>query len=785
MILLWVSVALAAMPDKNPATYAWADPPKDLVLSADGSLIAAVSEAGAIRLVSVDTWRTATSTVCDASSVVLGDGGEVWVGCKDGSVHQLAWDGAALSPATDSTSGDALSWELSEGELLALFQQGDELYALADEDSDLVAHSVDPATGAVDGAGYPFTLVYDGYVDAAALGQRMVIAHGADDISSFSWAGGGAISSTQRLGVSLEDIAATTRESILGVDKDGFVVEYLLSSSTWMIHFNTLDEPTAVDALSLTSEERLYVGDGTSLKVWSYGSGTMSADAPDAEVSISDTLAEIAAGEDYAWATTTGGDLLVFTDLPWVSEVEAFPATVGEGDEVVLSFTSDVEGEYAVHLGGDRTGSGAVIATGTASVGAQQVQLTAGSDWPEGALELVVLVDDGAGTGHGLASVLVDNPPGAPSLDAGSLSFSSGALILSFEGIVDADLDHYTVYLSTTPFTGEEWPSGGPAFDGADEIEAPVTVTAAGGESVYLRLEPLTDGVTYYLGVRATDAGGLEGPMSVVVEGTPRPAYGAAEISGEQGGAPECGPGLGGSMGWLALFGGLVAVRRRRSLAVAGGLLLAGTAGAKDYTPTVGNLELRYGPVQFDQVPDPVSGELVENPIDSVYNERSPNVLQVEVGPQLFRVLEVDVGFGFLQQLAWKMDEAGARSGDRTMLTSWPLSVSGTLRLQFWDEQVAVPFASYGYDYLLWDERWDDGAGGKDRLHGAKVGQHWAVGGNLLLDTFARARASTLESQTGVNDTFVVVEYRRQDIGDGEGLVFSGDMVTAGLKLDF
>ena len=60
------------------------------------------------------------------------------------------------------------------------------------------------------------------------------------------------------------------------------------------------------------------------------------------------------------------------------------------------------------------------------------------------------------------------------------------------------------------------------------------------------------------------------------------------------------------------------------------------------------------------------------------------------------------------------------------------------------------------------------------------------MGGNLLLDTFAPGRASLLEAQSGINDTYVVFEFRSQDIGEArEELSFKGTSYTVGLKFDY
>ena len=99
-----------------------------------------------------------------------------------------------------------------------------------------------------------------------------------------------------------------------------------------------------------------------------------------------------------------------------------------------------------------------------------------------------------------------------------------------------------------------------------------------------------------------------------------------------------------------------------------------------------------------------------------------------------------------------------------------------------------------GLDYVLWSELTDNGSGGKAKLNGSKLGYHYALGAGLLLDVFARRRASLLEAQTGINDTYLIAEWRHQSVDsrtvpwgtDGTaGFDFTGSMLTVGLKLDY
>ena len=158
------------------------------------------------------------------------------------------------------------------------------------------------------------------------------------------------------------------------------------------------------------------------------------------------------------------------------------------------------------------------------------------------ALRLVVEDDDGD-RGHDESTLTVDNPPGAVALGRGGVSFGDEKLFVSFPALGDADVTEYTVFVSASSFSRAAWascPDGtspcGPAFDGDDAVDAPFTVLADPGTDVELTVEPLTNGQTYYIAVRATDAGGQEGAMSRVRSGTPQKTYGIAGLSGDEGG---------------------------------------------------------------------------------------------------------------------------------------------------------------------------------------------------------------------------------------------------------
>ena len=210
------------------------------------------------------------------------------------------------------------------------------------------------------------------------------------------------------------------------------------------------------------------------------------------------------------------------------------------------------------------------------------------------------------------------------------------------------------------------------------------------------------------------------------------------------------------------------------SAQAAGPLCAGGGDRATDATVSCADFELRYG-----------SRTIEDANIQSVYGENAHGILMVEAGPQILRVFEVDLGFGLYRKFDRASGSSGLESEVQTMLSLWPVSLGGTFRLHLLDEQLIVPFVRGGVDYIMFGERWDNGTGGRNVVKGARFGNHIAGGVNILLDPFAPGRASLLEAQTGINDTFLTIEYRRTSAMAESGFDLSGTNLSVGIKLDY
>jgi hypothetical protein len=215
----------------------------------------------------------------------------------------------------------------------------------------------------------------------------------------------------------------------------------------------------------------------------------------------------------------------------------------------------------------------------------------------------------------------------------------------------------------------------------------------------------------------------------------------------------------------------------------------------EDETDTHWNVELRYGTVSMEDA-NLVSG----------YGSTT-DIFEAEFGPQFFQVAELDFGVGYYRQKGNLIADDGQPSSEETRFSMIPLTLDLTFRLHLLDEQPVVPFIRAGLDYTFFEEKTlgtqtDTETGETEEVdgtatqgaRGSKAGWHWAFGGQILLDTFARRRASKLEAGTGINDTWLTVEWRFVSIDPNErflwatnpeGTTLTRSELTVGLKLDF
>lgn len=791
---LTVSLLCAAPAQAEPTRVAWSTVEdtsiSDLAVTEDGRFVAFVADgSGNIRFLDTAAWEIVGDTaVCSSATVggvaVAGTDGDykVFAGCSDGTVVGLSMDARGQT---------ADMWEepvaLAEaGAVLAVETDGDSVYAIAEQEggSDRV-HLVDVQSAAEQTSGYPSTFGQSGFADSWLGASYLFVSHGGQKVSKVDLASGSISTSTENLGGrEMGDLYAINDSAAFVADSSGGLLRYNPGGNDFDILLDDDDGLVSVQAVAIDDAEgwlALYDSGPGEVVLYEF-SGLACGDEEQARFTADD-LTELVVGDGYTIGGGGNGALQVLTDRPWVEAGMVSPSQAIGGDTVTLPFTVDEDADWSLYLGGEGTTAGTLLDSGTATADVEaQASFVVGGEFEEGDNELWLLAGSASRQGHDRASISVDNPPSAVTLDAQGVGFGNQQLTVTFDGIADEDLDHYVVFCTVTEFSAEDWATGGPEFDGVDEVseELPRTVSAAAGEAVTVTIQPLTNDVTYYVAVRAYDKGGKESEMSNVVSAIPRATVGAAGLAGEQGG--YCGTDLPWGLGALAL-GGLLALRRRR-LPVVALLALVGVPSAwagdgEKHPRRHADVEVRFGPY-FP------SSEAMQ----TVYGDGGRGLLQLEGGAKLTRFFELDLGAGFYQDLGTLVSvDDQAHSAEHAMITAWPFNASLGARLDFVDDQFLVPTAGIGLDYWLWRENWyvNDTVGGNSSVAGGELGWHWGVGVNLLLDNLDKRHASALQTSTGIDDTWLVIEWRTQRFGEwtGDGVsLFDGDMVTIGVKVD-
>jgi uncharacterized protein (TIGR03382 family) len=497
-------------------------------------------------------------------------------------------------------------------------------------------------------------------------------------------------------------------------------------------------------------------------------------------------------------AGTSQGYLWYITAGPWVEVVDPEAVISGtSGTEFALTFSSDAAGTARVRLNGSTPSNGQDL-VGAFEVTADEpvtLSFTMDERFSEGANELRVVVTDADGDiGQDILTVTRDDPPARVSFvnisefnEDPRVARGNQSLRVVFRTLDEPDIERYVVFFSDEPFAAEDWQDCveetycGPKYRESGGPVSPMVISEWSGSTHEVDLSPLTNGQQYWIAVRAYDEGGKEGPMSAILSGKPEAGLGPVELAGEQGGV-QCGT-AGVSAGFLGAFAGLFAVvgRRRRwsrgglGAGLCAALMVGGAADAKDPDAEdrrKGNFQFRYGFFSME-----------DSNITEVMGDNGNEVLWMEFGPHIIPQVELTAGLGWFQEIGNPVLRSGGRSDDNVELTALPLNVSVNLRGDFWKHQPIVPAVGMSYEMWNWKQ---DPYQGTSTISGTKTGWSWNAGLQILLDRIDPVSASKLRVRTGIDDTYLTVSYRDQTIGENaSGLIYSGQVVGLGLKLDY
>jgi hypothetical protein len=523
--------------------------PSALAVSADG-LVVAVAGSGGLSLVDLRAPSDApqlseSCTDSGAEDVVLGEsdtyGERFYVACSGGGVEYVTVDRSTVPVGI--TSSEKISVNLGSGEAIGLaFVTGDSaVFALIQDSSTYSIDRIPLSTSSGDsellGLGLTGTATA---ISVAWAGTPLVVARSDGFISEYTRSGEVYSTATTvplfALG-SLDDILASTEFGAIFA-ADG------TNSEVWGIATGTSSAtewgPGFAAPVALAQGT-----DGTSALLWvAEQSGILSAwDVSEVSQADIDTgigglidLALPADSSDEVFAVASDGTLLVLHDRPVLSDLAVAPDTVLADESFTVSFGGSVAGSWDLRVAGDEDpSSGTTLATGELEAEASaSVELNAADLPSEGENRLYVFLSDGAETGWDSVQVTLDTPPD----EVASLSVGIGdeRLYLSWLTSDETDIVTYELYLSEADFDEETLPSYSLTDSEGNVTEFPLDITAepAATTQTY-SVDGLTNGVTYFLALRAIDEGDLVGPLSAVVSGAPQATCGAAQCADDPG----------------------------------------------------------------------------------------------------------------------------------------------------------------------------------------------------------------------------------------------------------
>jgi hypothetical protein len=214
-------------------------------------------------------------------------------------------------------------------------------------------------------------------------------------------------------------------------------------------------------------------------------------------------------------------------------------------------------------------------------------------------------------------------------------------------------------------------------------------------------------------------------------------------------------------------------------------------------SPQCWAIELRFGPYS-PEIDSQFKG--AENPPhESYFGSKRRVMAQLELDYQFFQMFgsaAIGAQVGYFRETAKAFDVTGTkRSADTTALLLVPTSLQLIYRMDVPARRLGIPLVPYakaGLSYTMWrvtdangeTAKGTDGKKGK----GGTPGWQAAAGVALLLDFLDPGSARALDSDTGVNHTYLFVEFDRFEasgLGKKNALHVGDTTWLAGLMFEF
>ena len=309
-----------------------------------------------------------------------------------------------------------------------------------------------------------------------------------------------------------------------------------------------------------------------------------------------------------------------------------------------------------------------------------------------------------------------------------------------------------------------------------------------GGDTTSGSISGLRTGETYYIVVLALDEAGNLSPVSEEVTGATAPPADFFESYKSAGGVEEGGQCSASTpaAGWMTMASLGVAmwlIRRRRRVLLGVGLAVLMAAGAADAhaaqrsSPADSTLDLRFGSWKPAIDKEPALGN--PKPFAQIFDGDDLFYFEGVYGRELLRgvgSLGLNLSLGYGGVAGKSLDLDGASSGDTTTFRMVPLRLGAFYRFDWLQERFGVPVVVSGEAGLTSIQWWTSSEGGISDFEteagarsvgsGETHGWHAGATAYLLLDTFAPGMAMNFDADSGVNNSYLFVNYMRTEADD-------------------
>lgn len=572
-------------------------------------------------------------------------------------------------------------------------------------------------------------------------------------------------------------------------------IEIDTDDNSSLTHLIAFTDSSDTDVLYVSGASGLSVIDVSSPGSSSSSTKVIDIDTGDAEsdedpITLTGTPGPLATSTGYIFAMNGDATTSVLTENPWVSITSISSSSVTEADSTfTVTFQSDTAGTYTLRSNGDILGttgteiiSSTTLSTADTDTTTSTININSfdRSAFVEGANDIVVYVTDSSGNiGYNAVALSVDRPPEAVTIN--SVNFGNSRAYVNFDVSPDADIATYQLFAQ--PAASQSSPScpGSLTFDTTSTNEATVTVSECPSSGTCdSGLTELTNGTVYCIAIKVVDEGGQESSLATSsTPVTPELTVGPAGFAGES----SCNLNRHQSfkltsflLTVLFLIIPLAIRFRKQTITITITLLICTSAFAErnliEKTPQHFTLDVKAG-LWF--------------PTDSSTKGFVGNCCnfngEVEFG-YLFNNqinLAFASGFGYADGDAVSAS-SGTTSADSFSLLMIPLRLSLIYRFDYKPQQLFVPYVRAGGDAIVFREK----TSGSSAITNVKYGGHVGAGVSILLDRFEEI-GTTLESEVGVNDVYLILEGRYSLLNNfgGSGLDLSGFYPYAGVLFEF